>query len=401
MSKASLKQIKELSINRIKNIIKRDGSLKDNCSKNILEEWDYKKNKKNPNEYTTHSKAKVWWICKNNHSWEASIGSRTRKNGNNCKKCSGHGVSKLEFRILCELEKIFKNVNYHKIIEKLELDIFLPDYKIAIEADGFIHHKVKTKKFDVIKNQKLKSKKIETIRIRDHRLPKINKYDVLMTKNSMVSVNDIKNLLNSITKVKNISSDETKKIREYFKTKNFIADKEFNFLVNNLPAPPYKLSLEYLNPDISMFWDYNKNFPIKPSMVKPGSNEKVWWICPECKKSHKANIYNKVLRNTVCKKCGNKKNSKGQIKYYLKKYGSIHDKRPELAKMFLEKENNISAKDIPNTPGGGGIMYWFYCEIHKYKFRTTTQSLFRKKHYCKYCSIDKGLFTKNRKYKNK
>ncbi len=53
----------------------------------LVEEWDYTKNKKKPEEYMPNSHYKVWWICRNcGHEWEAAIGSRNK--GHGCPKCS-------------------------------------------------------------------------------------------------------------------------------------------------------------------------------------------------------------------------------------------------------------------------------------------------------------------------
>lgn len=48
---------------------------------NIAKEWDYEKNEnKTPDMYTVRSGIKVWWRCKEGHSWKAVIASRTGKN---------------------------------------------------------------------------------------------------------------------------------------------------------------------------------------------------------------------------------------------------------------------------------------------------------------------------------
>ncbi len=54
----------------------------------LVEEWDYEKNKIQPTEvHAGMSKKKVWWKCKNHgHSWEATIASRV--NGNGCPICA-------------------------------------------------------------------------------------------------------------------------------------------------------------------------------------------------------------------------------------------------------------------------------------------------------------------------
>ena len=56
-------------------------------SPEIAEEWNATKNKnKLPSMYCKFSNAKVWWKCKNNHEWRASIISRTNL-GSGCPDC--------------------------------------------------------------------------------------------------------------------------------------------------------------------------------------------------------------------------------------------------------------------------------------------------------------------------
>ena len=61
----------------------------------LLEEWDYSKNKEiSPHEVSYGSGKKVWWICKKNsiHKWKAAIYDRI--SGNGCPICSGQVLSK-------------------------------------------------------------------------------------------------------------------------------------------------------------------------------------------------------------------------------------------------------------------------------------------------------------------
>ena len=59
----------------------------------LLKEWDYEKNRLPPNRFKAYSNKKVWWVCEQNHSWEARIYSRTT--GSGCPICSGKVVSEL------------------------------------------------------------------------------------------------------------------------------------------------------------------------------------------------------------------------------------------------------------------------------------------------------------------
>lgn len=53
----------------------------------LLEAWDWEKNKSNPEDYTRSSGKKVWWRCKNHHEWEATIHHRVKQRS--CPYCSG------------------------------------------------------------------------------------------------------------------------------------------------------------------------------------------------------------------------------------------------------------------------------------------------------------------------
>lgn len=55
----------------------------------LIEEWNFKKNKKRPSEYSYGSRAKVWWVCRKcNFEWISVIKARTiLKSG--CPNCRG------------------------------------------------------------------------------------------------------------------------------------------------------------------------------------------------------------------------------------------------------------------------------------------------------------------------
>ncbi len=51
----------------------------------LAKEWDYDMNRMTPYEVTAHSNRKVFWICKEGHTWKASIDKRSR--GTGCPIC--------------------------------------------------------------------------------------------------------------------------------------------------------------------------------------------------------------------------------------------------------------------------------------------------------------------------
>lgn len=58
-------------------------SILEYCNKNnkeLLKEWDFSRNIKEPKDYGKSSGKKVYWICEKGHSWEARIADSVRGN---------------------------------------------------------------------------------------------------------------------------------------------------------------------------------------------------------------------------------------------------------------------------------------------------------------------------------
>ena len=59
----------------------------------MLKEWDYEENDQlgiKPQNVKKNTDKKIWWICSNNHSYEATIPARRR--GTGCPYCSGNKI---------------------------------------------------------------------------------------------------------------------------------------------------------------------------------------------------------------------------------------------------------------------------------------------------------------------
>jgi superfamily II DNA or RNA helicase len=72
----------------------------------LCEEWDFEKNEKGPENYTTGSSKKVHWICIKGHTWEARIADR--KKGSGCPICN-HGWTLI--KIIEFLEDVLNSRN--------------------------------------------------------------------------------------------------------------------------------------------------------------------------------------------------------------------------------------------------------------------------------------------------
>lgn len=66
----------------------------------LAAEWNYRRNHElTPDRVVPGSNRKVWWVCQNDHEWEATVASRVR--GNGCLECSKRtrGISRVRNRI--------------------------------------------------------------------------------------------------------------------------------------------------------------------------------------------------------------------------------------------------------------------------------------------------------------
>lgn len=81
----------------------------------LCKEWNYQKNILIPENFYKSSHQKVWWICDNNHEWEASIHARVF-NKNGCPYCA----NKLACSDNC-LETIYPDISKEWCYDKNQL----------------------------------------------------------------------------------------------------------------------------------------------------------------------------------------------------------------------------------------------------------------------------------------
>ena len=62
-------------------------------------------------------------------------------------------------------------------------------------------------------------------------------------------------------------------------------------------------------PEIAKEWNYEKNYPLKPTEVTPFSNKRVWWKCSKCGNEWEAKIGLRSYGRS-CPKCAQIKRNK-------------------------------------------------------------------------------------------
>ena len=286
----------------------------------LAEEWNYGKNGDlKPENFTTGSSKKVWWICYKGHEWQAKIGHRS--SGSKCPICSSErNTSFPEYAIEYYLKKCGLTT-FHSYKENgYELDIYIPSKKTAIEYDGYFYHKTKAKK-DLEKNSKCAHDGIKLYRLREG-LPLLNDSSI----DYFIYVNQ-----------SNISEVIQKIIIEIVGINLDVNVKRDAIAIENLRERTEKEnSIISLNPQLASEWNYEKNGDLKPENFTIGSSKKVWW---KCNKGHEwqATI---VKRNngSACPYCSGVRRLVG--------YNDLASVNPELASEWnYEKNGNATPEN--------------------------------------------------------
>ena len=85
--------------------------------------------------------------------------------------------------------------------------------------------------------------------------------------------------------------------------KGFVSCKECS---KGFSLPQKGCSLEDVYPELVQYWDYSKNGYLKPSMIRPNSNKKVWWVCSDCGRSYLRSPNTQVdSKGLYCSSCYN------------------------------------------------------------------------------------------------
>ncbi len=345
-----------------------------NSHPKLLNEWDYQKNKKILLEGLSYKSVKsVHWKCKKKHSWTTSPYHRTiDKTG--CPYCA-RPSSKPEIRIYCELIKFFPNVKSRFKFKNKEIDVFLPEQKLAIEYDGYYYHRNRIKE-DQTKNNFYKKNKIELIRIREWILPKIRDEDISGNKLGInkQNMNSIFNILKDKKIINKIQ------LNEYLNKNSFINNRLYTKIISELPAPPYKDSLAFRNKELSKEFDLEKNFPFTPSYFRTGSHTKVYWICSYNKKHKWAQtIKNRALKKSKCPKCRSINYHKNiDIKLSLK------SRSPLLAKEF-DKFKNKPLTPETITVNWKEKLFWICSKNKDHKWSANVKNRYWNKSGCPEC----------------
>ena len=138
-----------------------------------------------------------------------------------------------------------------------------------------------------------------------------------------------------------------------------------------------KNSILITNPDIAKEWHPVKNGNLKPEHTKPGSNKKVWWICPHGHE-YQLCVNARTVRGHGCPYCSSHRVMKG--------YNDLESQNPTLAKEWDYDRNTSSPSDV--TVASGKKVWWRCSKGHEWEATISKRSNGRG---CPYCSGQKVL----------
>lgn len=339
----------------------------------LASEWDYEKNTLKPSEITYGSNRKIWWKCPNGHdSYLATV--TERRHGAGCNICNSiFQTSFPEQAVYYYVKKFFPDaVNKFKKIfnSSMELDIFIPSIKTAIEYDGIAwHNDGLSKKREQKKYALCKENGVTLYRIKEESNDAENADKVLTVPrfsydDSMELSNAIKTFLHDVTK---ISDPDVNIERDVFDILLYRVIKREN-------------SFGYLYPEIAKEWHPILNKNLKPENVLPGTTLKVWWMCP---KGHewKASIANRT-KGSGCDICA-----------WEKRKITYHNTRLQTRDLLIDCKCVVDWDYSKNkhTPDyytkGSGDKVWWKCHKCGHEWKTAIVNRTRDyKNGCPACS---------------
>ncbi|TLU81457.1 MAG: hypothetical protein FDX21_11545, partial [Chlorobium sp.] len=273
----------------------------------LANEWHPTKNGDlTPKNVTHGSGKKVLWLCPLGHDYPATILHRT--SGTNCPICnSGRQTSFAEQATFFYIKKLYPDaISRYKssFLGRMELDIFIPSIRYAIEYDGEAWHKKDTIKREQLKYSKCQEKGIKLIRLRE-KFPELGSIvaDYQFGTNKLYEPKNLEHIIKEILRRINFSNTWLTKCpidvnieRDKYKIQNYRFTLENESFLDKFPQ-------------IAEEWHPTKNGNLKPGMFKPRSDHKIWWKCFSCGYSYESTIGHRTY-GTGCPKCAIEKVTK-------------------------------------------------------------------------------------------
>ena len=326
-----------------KQMIPEDGRSLQELYPHIAAEWHPTKNDDVlPSQVSAYSNHYAWWRCDNGHEWRSKINNRS--NGCNCPICDkGRKTSLPERTVYYYIKKYFDDAiwSYHgDELDGLELDIFIPSIRTAIEYDGGRWH-IDSKK-DMFKDELCTNLQISMIRIREKKCP-IYESDCKFYYLNSRKRKELEDIIIDMLEGLGVKAPNVKIEADYANIQELLHHKK----VKNSLAEKY--------PMVAKEWHPTKNGNIKPENVSYGSNQKVWWLCD---KNHEwCGVVGHRAKGGKCPYCSNQK--------VLEGYNDLLTTNPTLASEWHPTKNG-DLRPTQVMAGSNQKVWWLCSEGHEW-----------------------------------
>lgn len=341
----------------------------------LLSEWDYEKNDVKPNEIMSHTKYKAWWICPFGHSYQAWMTGRCGTNHSGCPICDKENHTSFpEQALFYYVKKSFPDaINADRSTIGLELDIYIPSIRIAIEYDGRIWHQ--NNEYELKKNQACKENNIVLIRIREKGL--------ILYEDCYCIIRDNVRRNNSLSEViKQVLYDIDNNLELDVDVDRDAADIYSSYITTR---KEHSLKARY--PELAKEWHPSKNGLLEPDMVAPNTNKLVWWL-GKCGHEWLSSVADRANMRSGCPICSGKRVISG-----------INDLKtfyPELCREW-DYEKNASINLYPDKVAPhSDKKAWWKCGVCGFSWPAKIDGRTRMKAGCPKCAKNTISRSKNK-----
>jgi len=232
----------------------------------VAQEWHpYKNGTLKATDVSVKSNKKVWWLCDYcGYEWETTVNHRSA--GHGCPQCSMAQTSFAEQVVYYYVKQVFPDA-INRYQENLELDVFIPSQRIAIEYDGFYYHQSKSALAqDNKKDEYCCENNIKLFRFRSPRLEDT----VSATRITYEEYNLEKGIYELLSLISSSPSPDVD------------IERDSNRILEQFRCIETERSIASKKPHLLKEWHPSKNGGINPKAVYAFSNKKIWWKCANC-----------------------------------------------------------------------------------------------------------------------
>jgi len=313
------------------------------------------------------------------------VNHRTGKMGTNCPICySGRQTSFAEQAFFYYIKKMYPDaINRYKapFLDKMELDIFIPSIKIAIEYDGMAWHKENKCNREQKKYKICRANDIYLIRLREKECNYKNVADECISISNLYKQENLDAYIPRVLLKLDVSISRLWGNQKLiFPSYDVDIKRDRVKILNEYRTEYKKESFGDLYPEIAKEWHPEKNKELTPYMFKPMSDHKVWWKCSKCGYEYEATIGHRTY-GYGCMKCGIEKSTQAK----RKAVNMIDSKTNMIIQTFISisdasRKMKISSGNIAMVcqgirPKAGGYI-WRYADEEETKKHLKHQDQF-------------------------